>query len=201
MGVSPFHRNVCNQSSFQDCLWNKYSIWIAERWQYLRILNSAPQSQKDDKIFLIYPPPPKKKIRRECILWARQKKKKTQRRLNNQTFASLAYLFVCLKPHEQFFTYLVAVTVAGDRAANLGLCSALRAFEQGGIFIMPHLLRQPRFIRSHLKDRHPRPTVKFEPPTHGSLDLCARRSNHCATRATSSLAWNRPMGSNKITTF
>jgi hypothetical protein len=26
------------------------------------------------------------------------------------------------------------------RAANFGLCSALRAFEQGGIFIMPHLL-------------------------------------------------------------
>ena len=27
------------------------------------------------------------------------------------------------------------------RAANLGLCSALRAFEQGGIFFVPHLLR------------------------------------------------------------
>jgi hypothetical protein len=26
------------------------------------------------------------------------------------------------------------------RAANLGLCSALRAIEQGGIFIVPHLL-------------------------------------------------------------
>jgi hypothetical protein len=26
-------------------------------------------------------------------------------------------------------------------AANLGLCSALRAFEQGGIFIVPHVLR------------------------------------------------------------
>jgi hypothetical protein len=26
------------------------------------------------------------------------------------------------------------------RAANLGLCSVLRAFEQGGIFIVPHLL-------------------------------------------------------------
>jgi hypothetical protein len=35
----------------------------------------------------------------------------------------------------------VAVTIAGDRAANLGLYSALRAFEQGGIFIVPHLLR------------------------------------------------------------
>jgi hypothetical protein len=33
----------------------------------------------------------------------------------------------------------VAVTITGDRAAKFGLCSALRAFEQGGIFIVPHL--------------------------------------------------------------
>jgi hypothetical protein len=42
---------------------------------------------------------------------------------------------------------------------------------------------RPRFIRSHLKDRHPRPTVGFEPPTQGSSDHCAQRSNHCATQA------------------
>jgi hypothetical protein len=41
----------------------------------------------------------------------------------------------------------------------------------------------PWFIRSHPKDRHPSPTVGFEPPTQGSSDLCARRSNHCAFRA------------------
>jgi hypothetical protein len=32
------------------------------------------------------------------------------------------------------------VTITGKRLQNLGLCSALRAFEQGGIFIVPHLL-------------------------------------------------------------
>jgi hypothetical protein len=32
------------------------------------------------------------------------------------------------------------VTFAGEGLQNLGLCSALRAFEQGGIFIVPHLL-------------------------------------------------------------
>jgi hypothetical protein len=32
------------------------------------------------------------------------------------------------------------VTIAGDGLQNLGLCLALRAFEQGGIFIVPHLL-------------------------------------------------------------
>jgi hypothetical protein len=32
------------------------------------------------------------------------------------------------------------VTTAGEGLQNLGLYSALRAFEQGGIFIVPHLL-------------------------------------------------------------
>jgi hypothetical protein len=32
------------------------------------------------------------------------------------------------------------VTIAGEGLQNLGLCSAFRAFEQGGIFIVPHLL-------------------------------------------------------------
>jgi hypothetical protein len=32
------------------------------------------------------------------------------------------------------------VTIAGEGLQNFGLCSALRAFEQGGIFIVPHLL-------------------------------------------------------------
>jgi hypothetical protein len=33
------------------------------------------------------------------------------------------------------------VTITGEGLQNLGLCSALRAFEQGGIFIVPHLMR------------------------------------------------------------
>ena len=32
------------------------------------------------------------------------------------------------------------VTITGEGLQNLGLCSALKAFEQGGIFIVPHLL-------------------------------------------------------------
>jgi hypothetical protein len=32
------------------------------------------------------------------------------------------------------------VTIAGEELQNLGLCSAVRAFEQGEIFIVPHLL-------------------------------------------------------------
>jgi hypothetical protein len=39
-----------------------------------------------------------------------------------------ACLFVYFEPHEQFVSYLAAVTIAGDWAANLDLCLALIAF-------------------------------------------------------------------------
>jgi hypothetical protein len=46
-----------------------------------------------------------------------------------------------LRPAEEYFTYKYGdVTIAGEGLQKLGLCSALRAFEQGGIFIVPHLL-------------------------------------------------------------
>jgi hypothetical protein len=32
------------------------------------------------------------------------------------------------------------ITITGEGLQNLGLSSALRAFDQGGIFIVPHLL-------------------------------------------------------------
>jgi hypothetical protein len=32
------------------------------------------------------------------------------------------------------------VTITGEGLQNLALCSALTAFEKGGIFIVPHLL-------------------------------------------------------------
>jgi hypothetical protein len=38
------------------------------------------------------------------------------------------------------FTLYGDVTIAGEGLQNLGLCSALRAFEKGRIFIVPHLL-------------------------------------------------------------
>jgi hypothetical protein len=40
----------------------------------------------------------------------------------------------------RIFHLYVDVTNAGEGLQNLGICSALRAFEQGGIFIVPHLL-------------------------------------------------------------
>jgi hypothetical protein len=43
-------------------------------------------------------------------------------------------------PLKNFSLIYGDVTIAGEGLQNLGLCSALRAFEQGGIFIVPHLL-------------------------------------------------------------
>jgi hypothetical protein len=48
-------------------------------------------------------------------------------------------LFTVLRPAQEFLTY-GDVTITGEGLQNLGLCSALRAFEQERIFMMPHLL-------------------------------------------------------------
>jgi hypothetical protein len=60
------------------------------------------------------------------------------------------------------------------RGYNLDLWLALMVFSSEGSFSChTYCDTGPRFIRSHSKDRHPRPTVGFEPGTQGSLDLCA----------------------------
>jgi hypothetical protein len=47
------------------------------------------------------------------------------------------YLYISLS---KYFTNNGNVTITGEGLHNLGICSALRAFEQGGIFIVPHQL-------------------------------------------------------------
>jgi hypothetical protein len=48
----------------------------------------------------------------------------------------------CFTSRSRTFHLYGDVTITGEGLQNLGLCSALRAFEQGGgIFIVPHLLR------------------------------------------------------------
>jgi hypothetical protein len=62
-------------------------------------------------------------------------------------------LFVCFESHEQFFSYLATVTIAGDRAANLDLCLALTAFSSEGSFTChTYCDTGPPFLRSYLKD-------------------------------------------------
>jgi hypothetical protein len=45
-------------------------------------------------------------------------------------------LFIVLRRAQEYFSYVEI----GEGLQNLSLCSVLRACEQGGIFIVPHLL-------------------------------------------------------------
>jgi hypothetical protein len=47
----------------------------------------------------------------------------------------------CFTSRSRIFHLYGDITITGEGLQNLGLCSALRAFEQGKIFIVPHLLR------------------------------------------------------------
>jgi hypothetical protein len=59
-----------------------------------------------------------------------------------QVLISVGWLVVySFTSRSRIFHLYGDVTIAGEGLQNLGLCSALRAFEQGGIFIVPHLLR------------------------------------------------------------
>jgi hypothetical protein len=49
-------------------------------------------------------------------------------------------IIYCVTSRSRIFHLYGDVTITGEGLQNLGLYSALRAFEQGGIFIMPHLL-------------------------------------------------------------
>jgi hypothetical protein len=53
------------------------------------------------------------------------------------------------------------------RAANFGLCSALRAFEQGGIFIVSHLLWHGAAV-FRVSSEGPRP-IQLPLTTHGGM--------------------------------
>jgi hypothetical protein len=59
------------------------------------------------------------------------------------------FLFICFESHEQFFSYLATVTIAGDRAANLDLCLVLMAFSSEGSFTWD---TGPPFLGSYPKD-------------------------------------------------
>jgi hypothetical protein len=49
-------------------------------------------------------------------------------------------IIYCFTFCSRIFYFYGDVTIANEGLQNSSLCSALMAFEQGGIFIMPHLL-------------------------------------------------------------
>ena len=71
---------------------------------------------------------------------------------SNETIYLIIY---CFTSRSRIFYLYGDVTITGEGLQNLGLCSALRAFEQGGIYIVPHLLWHgaPWFFRFDPKNR------------------------------------------------
>jgi hypothetical protein len=67
---------------------------------------------------------------------------------------NLDWLFTVLLSAQEFFTYMETSPLP-VKGCKICLCSALRASEQGGIFILPHLLWHGTsvFFWSHPKDR------------------------------------------------
>jgi hypothetical protein len=58
----------------------------------------------------------------------------------NKIFISIVWLIDGFTSRSRIFHLYGDVTITGVGLQKLDLCSALRAFEQGGIFIVPHLL-------------------------------------------------------------
>jgi hypothetical protein len=58
---------------------------------------------------------------------------------NNPKTWLVGWLFYCFTSRSKHFHVYGDVTIIGKGLQNLGLCSALSPFEQGGMFIVPHL--------------------------------------------------------------
>jgi hypothetical protein len=60
-------------------------------------------------------------------------------------------LFVCIWPLEQFFSYLAAVTIIGDRAANLAL---MDTSSEGSFTCHTYYDTGPLYLRSKTCDSY-----------------------------------------------
>jgi hypothetical protein len=66
------------------------------------------------------------------------------------------------------FSLIWRLIIAGEGLQNLGLCSALRAFEQGGIFIVPHLLWHGTSVFPVSSEGPPQSVASYD--THGDAE-------------------------------
>jgi hypothetical protein len=64
----------------------------------------------------------------------------TVRRFSSDLMLRYRLIIYCFTSSSSMFHLYGDVTITCGGMQNIGLCSALRAFEQVGIFIMPHLL-------------------------------------------------------------
>jgi hypothetical protein len=78
------------------------------------------------------------------------------------------WFFIVLCPAQEYFTFIDA-TITGEGLQNLGLCSARRAFEQGGgIFIVPHLLWHETSVFPLSSERSPHSVASYD--TQGDVE-------------------------------
>jgi hypothetical protein len=78
-------------------------------------------------------------------------------------------LYIVLRPAQEFFTYMETSPLPVKGCKNLGLCSVLRVFEQGGIFIAPHLLWQGASV-FQVSSEGPHDSVAFY-ETQGGVEI------------------------------
>ena len=50
------------------------------------------------------------------------------------------FVLNCFTPHWEYLAHMETPCIVGDELQNFSLCPAPKASQQGGIFIMPHLL-------------------------------------------------------------
>jgi hypothetical protein len=70
--------------------------------------------------------------------------------------------------HPRIFYLYEDVTITGEELQNLGLCSELRAFKQGGIFILPHLLWHGASVFSVSSEGPPHSVASYD--TQGDVE-------------------------------
>jgi hypothetical protein len=73
--------------------------------------------------------------------------------------------YLLLYVRSRIFHLYGEVTIAGEGLQNLGLCSALLAFERGGVFIVPHLLQHGTSVFPVSSEGPPHSVAFYD--THG----------------------------------
>ena len=100
----------------------------------------------------------KSEIRKKC------EKCKRAENPNTVPWLLIDWLFNILRPFQEYFTYIIA----GEGLQNLSLCSVLRAFEQGGVFIVSHLLWHRTSVFPVSSERPPQSVASYD--THGDAE-------------------------------
>jgi hypothetical protein len=74
----------------------------------------------------------------------------------------------CFTSRSRIFHLYGDVTITGEGLQNFRLCSALRAFKQGGIFIVPHILWQATSVFLVSSEGPPHLVASYD--THGDAE-------------------------------